>query len=96
MGAKGSKLCDTPEEYLRPRGGRNFSDVDLSKLKRLIMAGKLAPCFEGKEDEELEVSAKAPAKPCWLCRVACHLCVMHARQTQLRQEGPSVVKGLSL
>jgi len=37
------------DRYTRPQGLYDHDDVDLKKLKRLIVKGKLAPCYPGKE-----------------------------------------------
>ena len=37
------------ERYTRPQGLYHHGDVDLRKLKKLIVSGKLAPCYPGQE-----------------------------------------------
>lgn len=57
MGQKTSKL-DFADALLKPHGQHRFTDVDLRKLKTLVRAGKLAPCYgpyEGDDWAEKEV-----------------------------------------
>uniref|UniRef100_A0A0D9WM31 RING-type domain-containing protein n=1 Tax=Leersia perrieri TaxID=77586 RepID=A0A0D9WM31_9ORYZ len=38
------------ERYTRPQGLYPHPDIDLKKLRRLILEAKLAPCFPGSDD----------------------------------------------
>ncbi|XRA99239.1 E3 ubiquitin-protein ligase [Pycnococcus provasolii] len=72
MGASVSQCCACgglgreriPPEQLRPRVtvGR-LQDVDKRKLKRLILSGRLAPCFEAAEEQDAESSLEE----CLIC-----------------------------
>ena len=60
MGQKGSKL-QVAEEFLKPRGLYQCSDVDVKKLRKLILDGKLAPCYcpsEAAEERSVDVSPR--------------------------------------
>lgn len=58
FGVIGEKLTKhgnkIPEEFLRPQGLYSVDKVDLRKLRRLILDGKLAPCYPGREEGEEE------------------------------------------
>ena len=47
MGLRSKPTID--ERYTRPQGLYGTGDVDLRKLRKLILSGKLAPCFPGQE-----------------------------------------------
>ena len=49
------KAYAVDERYCRPQGLYTESDVDLRKLKKLIVDRKLAPCWLGKAEDGLEV-----------------------------------------
>ncbi|XP_031480910.1 E3 ubiquitin-protein ligase GW2-like [Nymphaea colorata] len=53
MGNKiGRKKIGVAEEYTKPRGIHHQPcNVDYKKLRRLIRAGKLAPCFPGQDEQ---------------------------------------------
>ena len=56
FGALTGRSSKIPEQYTRPSlyGNSNVADrVDLKKLRRLIIEGKLAPCFPGCEEPAL-------------------------------------------
>ncbi len=58
MLSRGIRDLEIDERYLRPIGLHAGTDqaVDLKKLKRLILERKLAPCYEGlEEDSDNEV-----------------------------------------
>ncbi|EEH54573.1 uncharacterized protein MICPUCDRAFT_19589, partial [Micromonas pusilla CCMP1545] len=48
---RSSKSGRMDDRYTRPQGLYDHDDVDLKKLKRLIVKGKLAPCYPGKEQD---------------------------------------------
>ena len=50
----------------RPQGLYGTGDVDLRKLKRLILAGKLAPCYPGREEVD-EAEGTASLDECPIC-----------------------------
>ena len=50
----------------RPQGLYGTGDVDLRKLKRLILAGKLAPCYPGREEVD-EAAGTASLDECPIC-----------------------------
>ncbi|KAK4771503.1 hypothetical protein SAY87_032035 [Trapa incisa] len=39
------------EKYTSPQGLYQHKDVDIKKLRELILEFKLAPCYPGDEDE---------------------------------------------
>ena len=49
------KTFTVDERYCRPQGLYTESDVDLRKLKKLIVDRKLAPCWLGRPEDGLEV-----------------------------------------
>mmetsp|Transcript_42686 Transcript_42686/g.110672 ORF Transcript_42686/g.110672 Transcript_42686/m.110672 type:complete len:595 (+) Transcript_42686:312-2096(+) len=51
MGLKLSRAAPVEERWLRPTGLYPDADVDLKKLRRLILDRKLAPCYEGLDEE---------------------------------------------
>ncbi len=68
MGQKLSrpKTFTIDERYCRPQGLYTETDVDLRKLKKLILDRKLAPCWLGRAEDGLEVRActvQAPVGP---------------------------------
>jgi hypothetical protein len=64
MGLRAKPTMD--ERYTKPQGLYTHGDVDLRKLKKLIVSGKLAPCYPGQEggdDDDARVSAPATSAP---------------------------------
>ena len=55
MGQKSSKQPPVDTRHLAPQKLRNFTEVDLRKLRRLIKDRKLAPCCPGVDSEAREV-----------------------------------------
>ncbi len=57
MGQKLSrqKSYTIDDRYCRPQGLYTETDVDLRKLKKLILDRKLAPCWLGRADDGPEV-----------------------------------------
>jgi len=53
MLSRGNRDLEIDERHLRPMGLHAGTDqvVDLKKLRRLILEGKLAPCYEGLEED---------------------------------------------
>jgi hypothetical protein len=49
------------ERYTRPQGLYPYPDIDLRKLRRLILEAKLAPCHPGADD------ARADLDECPIC-----------------------------
>jgi hypothetical protein len=43
------------ERYTRPQGLYPHPDIDLKKLRRLIVEAKLAPCFPGSDDPRADL-----------------------------------------
>ncbi|GAA0156283.1 hypothetical protein LIER_13812 [Lithospermum erythrorhizon] len=43
------------DKYTRPQGLYNDKDVDVKKLRKLIPGSKLAPCYNGLEDNALDL-----------------------------------------
>lgn len=51
MGNKlGRRRQVVDEKYTRPQGLYQHKDVDIKKLRKLILDSKLAPCYPGEED----------------------------------------------
>uniref|UniRef100_A0A7N0VFY5 RING-type domain-containing protein n=2 Tax=Kalanchoe fedtschenkoi TaxID=63787 RepID=A0A7N0VFY5_KALFE len=51
MGNKlGRRRSVVDEKYTRPQGLYQHKDIDIKKLKKLILESKLAPCYPGDED----------------------------------------------
>lgn len=51
MGNKlGRRRQVVDEKYTRPQGLYVHKDVDIKKLRKLILESKLAPCYPGDED----------------------------------------------
>lgn len=70
----GNKVCiplkqDTRLEgtslYTRPTGAIAHRGINLDRLRRLILAGKLAPCFPGTDEEE--APGRERQEECPLC-----------------------------
>lgn len=64
MGQKSSKPPPVDSRYLAPQKLRNFTEVDLRKLRRLIKDRKLAPCCPGVDSESREVILEDAARNC--------------------------------
>lgn len=66
MGLKLSRAAPVEERWLRPTGLYPDADVDLKKLRRLILDRKLAPCYEGLDEEpsSLEVRPRPQLTSC--------------------------------
>ena len=60
MGLKASKHGPIDPKLLAPQGLYPLCDVDLKRLKRYILAGRLAPCHPG-QDAESDRVRKLPA-----------------------------------
>ena len=65
-----------PEEYLAPSKWPGCERVDLKKLKKLILEGKLAPCISGQEDAAISQDARSTLAPI----VHHHLQQLHKRR----------------
>lgn len=71
MGNKlGRKRQIVDERYTKPQQGLYMSkDVDIKKLKKLILESKLAPCYPGHE----ESSCHHDLEECPICFLVCIL-----------------------
>jgi hypothetical protein len=55
-----------PEQYLRPQGlYNNLNNIDLKRLRRLILHGHLAPCWAGKEACAADSEVRALVRLAW-------------------------------
>ena len=61
MGLKVSKCGarSVHPEHLIPQGLYPLHDVDLKRLKKYILTGRLAPCFPGQEGDGDEASSRS-------------------------------------
>eukprot|EP00271_Cylindrocystis_brebissonii_P004429 TRINITY_DN1607_c0_g1_i2.p1 TRINITY_DN1607_c0_g1~~TRINITY_DN1607_c0_g1_i2.p1 ORF type:complete len:958 (-),score=191.88 TRINITY_DN1607_c0_g1_i2:1656-4529(-) len=55
MGNKASKGPPISEEHTRPQGLYVHHDLDLRKLRRLVLEGHLAPCYPGGDESSREL-----------------------------------------
>ena len=56
MGLKVSKHGAVDPQHLAPQGLYPYMcDVDLKRLRKYILAGRLAPCFPGMDSDEAKV-----------------------------------------
>ena len=51
------KKSSVDPKYCRPQGLYSSHNLNLKKLKKLIVAGKLAPCYPGQEGAEVAAEA---------------------------------------
>ena len=51
------KKSSVDPKYCRPQGLYSSHNLNLKKLKKLILAGKLAPCYPGQEGAEVAPDA---------------------------------------
>ena len=66
MGNKiGKRRVPIDEALTRPQGLYDHQDVDLKRLRRLIIDGRLAPCYAGVEDGNNEL------EECPICFMVC-------------------------
>jgi len=70
MGNKlGRKRQIVDERYTKPQQGLYMSkDVDIKKLKKLILESKLAPCYPGLEETP---SSHHDLEECPICFLVC-------------------------
>lgn len=56
------------DKYTRPQGLYQHKDVDIKKLRKLILDSKLAPCYPGDDD-----CPNAELEECPICFLVCFL-----------------------
>ena len=61
VGGRRRRRPPVDERYTRPQGLYPHPDIDLRKLRRLILEAKLAPCHPGADD------ARADLDECPIC-----------------------------
>ena len=61
VGGRRRRRPAVDERYTRPQGLYPHPDIDLRKLRRLILEAKLAPCHPGADD------ARADLDECPIC-----------------------------
>lgn len=61
VGGRRRRRPAVDERYTRPQGLYPYPDIDLRKLRRLILEAKLAPCHPGADD------ARADLDECPIC-----------------------------
>ena len=68
MGNKlGGRRQVVDEKYTKPQGLYQHKDVDIKKLKKLILDSKLAPCYPGDDDSVCD------REECPICFLVCAL-----------------------
>jgi hypothetical protein len=57
MGNKigGRRKAGVEERYTRPQGLYELHGIDQKKLRKLILEGKLAPCYPGADEASVEL-----------------------------------------
>lgn len=69
MGNKlGKRRSAVDEALTRPQGLYDHQDVDMKRLRRLILDGRLAPCYVGQEEGNQDLE-ECPI--CFMVRVTC-------------------------
>ncbi|KAK9802983.1 hypothetical protein WJX73_003844 [Symbiochloris irregularis] len=94
MGQKLAKPADGAKPFLKPSGLYPNCEVDLKKLKRSILAHRLAPCYPGKDDESDELEEcpicllQYPALNTSLCcsKGICTECYLQVQATAARPQ----------
>lgn len=66
VGGRRRRRPPVDERYTRPQGLYPHPDIDLRKLRRLILEAKLAPCHPGADD------ARADLDECPICFLVNH------------------------
>ncbi|MEW5319526.1 MAG: hypothetical protein WDW38_010671 [Sanguina aurantia] len=98
---KSSTVGKVPEQYLKPQGLYASSDrIDLKKLRKLIVDGRLVPCYPGLEDNAASCDEVEECPICFLgypvlntsrcCQKRlCTECFLQVQATASREGPPS-------